>query len=87
MSGSEAIGMAAHGPEQKRQVIRQAIENELRMGTRHYAKDGGTPLDTLEEIIEAIYRDKEIVIDTSQRQKPFQSPHEVGHRRLLRWDI
>ena len=73
--------------EGRRRLIREAVENELRLGTKHFAKDGKTPFTTADEIVAAIYRDGEIIIDTTDREKPLLGRHPREKRRVLRWNV
>jgi hypothetical protein len=41
----------------------------------------------LEEIVTAIYRDREIVVDTTDREKPLPGRHPREKRRVLRWNV
>ena len=77
--------MSTYSKEERRKIITTAVENELRMGTEIYTKDGKTRLNTVEEVLEAIYRDQEIVIDTSRREKPLLG--QPSTRTTLRWKL
>ena len=77
--------MSTYSKEDRRRIITTAVENELRMGTEIYTRDGKTRLNTVEEALEAIYRDQEIVIDTGRREKPLLG--QASTRTTLKWKL